>query len=276
MKFALTGVAILVSTVGLGAQRGPLVMLVNIAEYFGDDYIDRSAPGADYVYFVGEPIRLDVQVLNVDGAEHTVVSQSPTAPSALSARATTNGQPTNVGVTISSELERHEDAFQIPVDWGSIRLNPRASLHWKAELARDLPPGVYMVDFALDLSDENARPPSPHGPRFRFEVREPSADSAAEVIKRRAVRALAEEHYDVAEAEAASLLRLHPNSFMAYSLLGRVAETQGRQSAAVAAFQRAIAIVKAGTDQLYRWSNPWQKNEVIDSLESDLARVTRR
>ena len=78
----------------------------------------------------------------------------------------------NVGLTIAPDVERHEGGFVIPVDWGDTRLDPRASLHWKAELPRDLRPGVYMVDFAIDASDEHAQEVAPHAPRFRFEVRQ--------------------------------------------------------------------------------------------------------
>jgi hypothetical protein len=83
---------------------------------------------------------------------------------------------------------------------------------------------VYVVDFAIDASDENAEEVAPHAPRFRFEVRQPSPDATLEIIRRRGMRAFFAGDYDVADRETRELLRLHPESLLAYVTLGQIAE----------------------------------------------------
>jgi hypothetical protein len=263
---ALTSVAV------IAMQRSPLMLFVNTAEYFSEEYAARPEPGAAFVFYVGEPIRLNIQVFNADEREHTVNSPSLTASDALTvAAAARDGEPTNVGLAIEPHVEKHEGGFVIPVDWRETRLDPRASLHWKAELPRDLRPGVYVVDFAIDAYDENAQHVAPYAPRFRFEVRQPSPDAALEITRRRGMRAFLAGDYDVAERETRALLRLHPNSLLAYITLGQIAEAQGHTVPARAAFQRALAIASSASDPLdRRRTNPEQNAELIRFLESRL------
>jgi hypothetical protein len=44
MRILLTIAAAVSYAAVLGAQRAPLVLLVNIAEYFSDDYVTRRVP----------------------------------------------------------------------------------------------------------------------------------------------------------------------------------------------------------------------------------------
>jgi hypothetical protein len=276
MRILLAAAAVVASLAGLSAQRASLVLLVNVAEYFGNTYVDERAEGLHYIFFVGEPIRLDIQVLNADEQEHTVVSTSSTARGAFSVTAVRDEQPTTVGLAVNPNVQRHEDEFRIPIEWGTTRLNPRAAVHWQAELASTLPPGSYTVDLATDALDEKARPVAPHASRVRFEVREGSPDAMPEIIRRQAVRAYVAGMFDVAEREATALLRLHPNSLEAYIVLGRVAEAQGRAPAARAALQRALELTTSGDDTLHRNMSLSRIGDLREHLQSELARLSAR
>lgn len=104
----LSAAAALANVAAIGIQRSPLLLLVNIAEYFSEDYADRPVTGTNYVLFVGEPIRLDIQVFNPDGREHTIVSPSLTAANALSIAAAREFEPTTVRLTTHTSPDRVE------------------------------------------------------------------------------------------------------------------------------------------------------------------------
>jgi hypothetical protein len=104
MRILLAAAAVVASLAGLSAQRASLVLLVNVAEYFGNTYVDERAEGLHYIFFVGEPIRLDIQVLNADEQEHTVVSTSSTARGAFSVTAVRDEQPTTVGLAVNPNV----------------------------------------------------------------------------------------------------------------------------------------------------------------------------
>jgi uncharacterized protein HemY len=112
-------------------------------------------------------------------------------------------------------------------------------------------PGEYAVTFESPIVDADKRPLAPQANRFWFEIRELTPGSAAAQAVRRACTALGAND-DIAAGEAIrSLLEIHPNSFVAYSMRGQLAERKGDFNEARMAYERAAAILEAGLDRLY-------------------------
>ena len=220
------------------------VLLINAANYCSEVYTPRSLTG--YTYFRGEQIRIKVTVANRGNAQTTL--HLPEAPElALVPQRPDDfklGPLEKIGVL-------HRAGFE-GIDWArTLRLDVDERLEFEAALETPDVPGVYAVTFESPIFDADNRRLAPQGNRFQFEVREPTQASAPAQAVRRACKAYLADNDTAAGDAIRSLLEIHPNSFVAYSMRGQLAERKRDFNEARISYERAAAILEGGLDRLY-------------------------
>lgn len=149
----------------------------------------------------------------------------------------------------------------------SVALPPLERAEWKVELLDRLSPGQYRASVVANGTDGKGRSLTWQAHSVRFEVRRRSAEARGEVPYREALRQYlsdAPDHLDRAASGAKALLGIHPQSYAAYALLGRIANDQGNTEAAERLLNIAGDIIENDRDSLLRaFKAPYQ----IDAMK---------
>lgn len=257
---------------------GSLVLLVNPSPYFDETYTAPPAMGASYVFFVGEPISVEVSIFNRGSVDDAVLSQGTAPLSVFSTRTTRNGVATDVQARVSIDLSRRSGAIQQAETWGrKLPLAADDALVWKAELPADLQPGLYVVDFVANATDAESRPILPQASRFRFEVRPISEEVQPEILRRAATRQMVSGDLEGALRTSEMLLARMPNSFAAHVIRGEAATQLGNQADSVREFNAALKILIDGADTAFRrWATPARVADAREALRARVARAAAR
>jgi hypothetical protein len=126
-------------------------------------------------------------------------------------------------------------------------LDPSETIEWALTVpSTNLEPGLYRFVIRMNATDSAQRPVDGFT-SFAFEVRSASAEHQPEILRREVRRRILLNDRGGARAAAADLLRAHPNSYIAESLL---AELTDNATEAATHRQNAQAILKSGRDAL--------------------------
>jgi hypothetical protein len=231
--------------------RSPLFAAVNVAEYLGETYTNLPESGAAYVFFRTEPISLRITIAN-QTAQDIALNLSPATADPFEISATRDGQPFPIRTDVGAG-ERLNVGQPTPLTESPIVLSPRDSIDWPIRLPSNLPPGEYRVTVTANASDGQGRPLVWRADAVEFVLRPQSASSLAEETYRRAMR-----HYlsdspqrlRNARNAANALLKVHPRSWAAYALIGRIAEEEGDTEASRRAYDAAGTIIENDEDTL--------------------------
>lgn len=232
-------------------------------------YGRRPDPGADYIYFEGDPITLRVSVTNWSRRPVTLKTAAASLTQALRVELVRLDRATR---TESTTLRFDRDAFvqaaglRTPTAWGTdVVLQPRWSFGATATVDFAGPAGVgrYGIEVTgVSFGCEPACAVLPGATDFRFEIK--PADTLSEKVDRHLLRALrlqAFGRYGEAAAEVREALSLYPTASGAYQVLGLNAGGQGRWNEAAEAYERATHLLESGQDELRR-----QESEPGDPL----------
>lgn len=269
----------------------PLVLLVGPGDYPGETYTQGPVAPAEYVFFEGEAVRVDVRVANWGSGADTVrlpatadrlVSASLTRltpPPPARAPATTPVQPSAampVDVRLDPRPWRETAGEPARIEWtADLPLGPADALRWRVVLpATAVGPGVYRLDVELAVTDATGRRPRTQRAGLLFEVRARNAAEPAELARRAAEWLTADATPDAgprvaAEAYAATetLARVYPDSVVVHLIRSRLADAAGDAAGARRELDAALVFMRADRDVLFRrYARPGQIEDLIDSL----------
>ena len=276
---ALMGLAILVAAPrpGTAVEPPPLALFVQTAESFGETYAARPAAERDatFLFYTGEPIKLRIAVHNRSDAEARFMTRAASAAAAATMTARRDDMPFQLQLVAQVDAVKRLDAFVEPADWSpAIALRPHEAIEWEAEIRGGLAPGIYVLDFAANGTDDRGGAVLGQGSRFGFEIRSRTAADQPEILRREALRQFANGRYEAAGRALDQLQAVHPDSFEARLIRGDIAREEGRVEEATRQYNAAVTLLTAGRDQLFlKFAS---KTHVQDVLEATRARINTR
>src|SRR5437868_5343290 len=204
--------------------QAPLVLLVQPEHHYGTTYAAPPSEENSFVFFVGEPIYLQMNVANWGNGPHELTPSAAPGESVFRVRISRDRAPSSVRLVMAPDVHRIEKELEMLVSTSPVHLPPGAWLRWRASIqdTGQLRPGAYTVDVTTTLADEQGNSVRPHAARLAFELR-PSASAPEEVALRAAWRYFREKQYDAARSAVATLLSLNSNSHAANVVLGDIA-----------------------------------------------------
>ena len=244
------------------SPRSDLMLGHAVEQYFPAVYAAKSRTG--FVFFAGEPIAYRVSVGNIGAARTSLVAGSTNSQqlfqvetffSSISSPETAPGsrykyadeRAVNIPVVFSNPNKRWAGGrFDINFE-RETPLDPREALEWVLSVpSNSLEPGRYRFVIRVNASDSAQRRLDGFT-SFAFEVRPTSAENQPEILVREVRRRILGNDREGARAAAADLLRVHPNSYMAYSLLTTIADNEAQRTQHS---ESAQAILRGGRDEL--------------------------
>jgi hypothetical protein len=251
---------------GQAAAYSDAVLLLHPQEYSGTVY---TAPPehAPYLFFTGEPFRVELEIVNRGSR---VIELAGPAGAAHRFRVT-NGQAAQF--VVEDEAIKNGPGAPTHVERQStVSLAPGESLAlFSRHVGPALAPGEYLAEWETGITETSGLRIAPQASRLQFEVRESSGDTAAEEVRRYAIRAFAARQDALAEQWVTRLLRLNPQSHAAYALRGELRLRAGDNAAAAAAFDTALKILESHADQQFdRWAPPTLTRDTLDGLRARL------
>jgi hypothetical protein len=266
-------IAIVTSSNGMAQKYAgvSVSMFVRTVDYYGHDYTAPPGPKSTYVYFPGEPIKIEIALTNNRGDAPVRLIANPNVASNFAVKPE-HGTPFNLA--LSSDIIFKTAFGNSPFDWKpEMMLSPGESLIIPAEVAeRDsMPTGEHAIVVSTTIKDSNGSGILPHASRLQIEVRSLSNDDAPELARRAAMRAMHNvvrnsvgRDFTEAERRIDDLLKVHPQSYAAYVMRGEIAQLRGNAGQARAAYQQAINLLQTRADQRVQ-RDP---RNVIDDLVS--------
>jgi hypothetical protein len=251
------------------ASQTDLYSGVRIDGYVGETYTKRSR--ADYnALFTGGPVRLAVVVGNrSENGRHLSL---PAEGEVIGLAVMRDDSPIDPPVSVEKGfVRRRVGGVEFVESAPTFRLAGKEELVWPVSVDEPLPPGLYEVEVTVNATPRDGGSIFAVQPTVSFEVR-PADAEPVEVARRQALRALAS--LDLREAENAglALLKLHPASYEAVVVLGRIALARGATDDAKTHLARALSILDNGEDTYLRQHNSPQQIESIRQAVEELSR----
>jgi hypothetical protein len=228
-------------------------------DYLAPQYMKKPGGDADYVYVVGERIRINVELWN-RGERPVRVDTSRAAQAGLVRLVLLRKEAGGYVEVPSSVAREGEPSLRTPVQtlpgtWGDVLELPfKGSLAIPLEIDSDAlaTPGIYLLRVSqIPLTCEGDCQIKNQAGEYRFEIRSASAVSEQiESLTRRAYHAIERSRVAEAEAAIAQLLKVHPSSVVARQFEGDLAESQRQWARAEAAYASALRILERGDDRL--------------------------
>jgi tetratricopeptide (TPR) repeat protein len=230
------------------------------AWYYGTFYTKPPSGDATRVYFQGEPVGAQVKLYNEGGANATI-------------RKTGEAMSQNFQMefieapkNFNKQLTRYDfaPAFQkIPVT-GEIKSQPlspaltiapkesiMAQVTIRTSNGEPFAEGIYRfrITSLLKIESQNAKV---NNDDFVFEIRSvKTPDDNIEMLRRNMLAAISSNQKpEVIREKIQALLRIYPNSSMAYSSLGQLEYKSGNLKAAISAIESAITLLRSNQDTI--------------------------
>jgi len=247
------------------ATRVSLLLLATAGDYPGETYTDGPLAPAEFVYFVGERIAVDVSVANWGRARSSLDLSDVSRPHALVAGATASLALREPLVSVWRDGIEGSEVVSSPPPF---EVEPGDAVRWRFMLESGLAvPGMYTVEGWLDAVDQHGDAIRRQRPRFTIEVRDRAAAEPAELARREAewlaASGLGTHAYEATEA----LARIHPTSVAVHLIRGRLADATGDERGARREMDLAAELLRKDADTLFRrFSRPGQLEDLVDSL----------
>jgi hypothetical protein len=265
-------IGVLLSSVAATADFSPVALGVRPGEYFGVIYAAPAREDAPYVFYEGEPIQLEIDLVNSGSAPVSIPVSGTAAARLFKTSITRDGSPAAIGVDFDESgvvIDSSGDARRAPADRLVLTPGQRFSLKASVRSSSVQQPGLYVVDVSTGLTDADGRAIRPEATRFDFELRARNADGGAELARRDAMRALVTKDFGQAERVAAQMLAANAKRFAPWVIRGDIAASQGRSPEAAAMYQRALDLLETNGDVEYlRWANGLTREEDISGLRT--------
>lgn len=255
--------AALATAVGGQAPVAPFVLLAAAGDYPGETYTAGPEAPAEFVYFEGEPIAVDVSVANWGTRAETLPGADPVARAIVTRDGATLATARLLDGAWHDRLERSER-----LERGALpAVEPGDALRWRLMVDGGLAPGFYTVTAALSWPAGDGIAVRSRRAAFVVEIRGREMAGPAELARRTAewlaAQGAAAEAWDATEA----LERVYPDSVAVHLIRSRLAEASGDAAGARRQLALAAAVMRADRDVLFRaFARPGQVEDLVDSL----------
>lgn len=260
-------VALAVATT-IGAQgRSTLVLLATAGDYPGETYTEGPLAPAEFAFFEGEPIVVDVSVANWGPRVSTVDASQTTGP-VVRALALGDGRVVAEGQLTSAFWRDGIGGSEHLLPTAAMAIEPGDGVRWRVRFdANQFSSGFYRLVVDLPATDEFGNAVRRERPDFVVEVRRRSAAQPAELARRVAEWWTAQDEREPAHAAVDELERVYPDSVAVHLIRSRLAEAAGDTAGAQRALAVALRFMRADRDILFRrFARPGQIEDLIDSL----------
>jgi hypothetical protein len=270
MRLACVGlVSVMLASAPVAAAVSPLASLFGTASSFGIVYAE-PPKNATFMFYVGEPVELELKIVNTVGNPQEFLCRGGSPGESIDVTVSRAGVtvPVMLNVAPASQSVTTGAVTRFRTLPGPIPLESGEYLRWHLTVTTDsLEPGVYLVQAVPACRDGDGNPIRRRDTRFDFELREPTADSQAELLRREGYRYFSAQRLNDAEAAAARLLRVNAASYAAHQLLGDIARARRDRVAVRREFRAAADILANGQDALFlRFNEPWKAADVAQAL----------
>jgi hypothetical protein len=261
----------LVAALGLSlaAQQPTLVLLSGVGDYFGETYTTGPVAPAEYVFFEGEPVTMELRIANWGSAIATLVSPLATSREFFTIKVSHDGVPVMPQVVIASAIERETlRGPETVAPAARMAIEPGDAFVWRVAIGRgDLAAGVYRVDVGTGAVEATGQTVREEAPRFIFEVRPRSAVAPAELARREAERLTAAGDFASAKVAVSELERIYPDSVAVHLIRSRIADAEGEAVTYAREIELAREFLRRDRDRLFRqFARPGQIEDLIESL----------
>jgi hypothetical protein len=250
--------------------RIPLVLLASAGDYPGETYTAGPSTPAEFVFFVGEPLAIDVSVANwgtgtasihVPDPRETVVAAQVWREGAVQVEAR---PPAAMWHDTLGESRRVQPSATMSMDAGD-------AVRWRLMVdTTTLTPGFYEAltqTTVTAVTSEGATPVRLERAGFTFEMRARSDALREELLRREAEWLTATGDPASARAATLALERIYPDSVVVHLIRSRIAEAEGNERLARQELDRAAAFMRADRDVLFRrYARPGQIEDLVDAL----------
>lgn len=257
---------------------------VRIGEYYGTGYTPSAAKGADFVFFQGEPVKIKFDIFN-EGPTQSVVNTRGTMPKGviqmLVLEAPSSKAMTSLNVEVSPSIKLIRPTSETTVKWaGQIILQPESGLEFLVTVTdaqENWPTGIYKLKFKCLLKTATGKEFPVNNDTFSYEIRSvESLGDRIEILRRQAARFFTQGQYREAEKKLDELLRLYPNSSLAYAEKGHIMMAHGKKDRAAMSFKKAIDLLQSRMDTIYLSYAPSRMvEEIIASLAATLRNLQK-
>jgi hypothetical protein len=260
------------------AKRSPLVSTVETAEYFSETYARRGQGSPPVLlFFVGEAVKVKVAIGNPTRDAQILTFTQIVGHDMFTMEASRDGVSVELRSTFDHGTWKDANGSTVPFNPASpTRLGRFERIEWLVDLGTSLEPGRYHLRVVPNAADGSGLPISPRVSTYAFDVRPRSEDAEAEITRREAWRHYlegGESAFKRAELAVDRLLQIHPNSYEAFVVRGRVAMARGDEARAIEAYARAAEIVRNNRDTLLvRFSSRAHR----ESMQKDLDALLRK
>jgi tetratricopeptide (TPR) repeat protein len=247
---------------------------ITTPDYPGETYTAPPVGDTTRVFFTGQPITFGITIANRTASNQSLkvapdargyifdirVKEDRSGTGALTSRAVISAGA-RLTVDLSTDL--------VPLN-SQISLAPGERLQWTVDIQGRLAPGQYSITASFRGTDGADRELVWQVHTIEFEVRAGNT-APAEVEYREAVRHLRDDDAIERRAEAAitRLLRRHPQSYAAYSLLAALEEQRGRTAEAMRHYERATDLLEKHADMLLlKFKTPEQVERIKAALKA--------
>jgi hypothetical protein len=234
-------------------------LFVRVGENYGTVYTPPPVDGAHFVFFKGEPIHVDLEIFNEGSEQVVVVANGMNPKDAFQMKVETAPTPDLKDKPIlgfASSAKPIPTGAKAAAEWSErFVLPPQSGLKLQTTITsnqEDLPTGVYRLKFGCLLKSAAGQVIPAHSDTFSFELRSvDTAEDRLEVVRRQAMRFFTRGQYQEANHKLAELLRLYPNSAVAYTVQGHIAMALGKKDEAAVAYKRALDLLQSKMDTIY-------------------------
>jgi hypothetical protein len=274
LRLVVLVLAVVSSAAGVQPQlRVPVVLLAAAGDYPGETYTTGPAAPAEFVFFVGEPIAIDISLANWGtGTASIVLPGPPDVPDVPVGAAVWRDGAVQAEARLLATVWRDTIAETRPVEpRPTMAIAPGDAVRWRLMVdTAALTPGFYeaLTRTAVTAVTVDGRAPvRPERAGFTLELRPRSAAVPEELLRRDAEWLTATGDPVSARAAVAALERLYPDSVVVHLIRSRIAEAEGNDRLARQELDRAAAFMRADRDRLFRrFARPGQIEDLIDSL----------
>lgn len=207
------------------------------------------------LYFVGEPLTVEMDIVNQSGAHAALVAENPSRGIQVQIRRQEgrllfDGPIVDVRVRYGDQPSRVFEGIAQPQPLEHrMPLAPNEAIRWRADIDLEgIDPGVYVIELTPLVADESGVAVNARVSGIPFEVRERTSEATRDIMLRAGMRLWSEGKPQDAEWALRDMLGIFPTSSMAASALGELLATQGRRTEAREMFERARSILSAGAD----------------------------
>lgn len=255
------------------------LFFVRVGESYGTVYVPPPKGSANFVFFQGEPVMIELEVFNESSKQSTVLAKGMALKDAFRMvvlEAPSAKPQSELGIEVSPLLKLKLPNVETEARWSEqIVLPPQSGLKVQVKITSGqdhLPAGSYSLKFQCLLKRAARKDIQVHTDTFAFEVRSVETfGDRLEVVRRQAMRLFTTGKPKEADQRLTELLQLYPNSSISYTIKGHIAMSLGKNDEAVRLYQKALDLLQSRMDTIYLNHTPRHVvDEVIGLLTATL------